>query len=87
MSIAVKQNNTPIKAIDTDLCDFSHELESYCQLLERKLEKIQLKEKVSDSEDEFVLFPGRIIRLRKEVCKHHNKKLTMNGTNKRTVSM
>jgi transposase-like protein len=85
MSIAVKQNNTPIKAIDTDLCDFSHELESYCQLLERKLEKIQLKEKVSDSEDEFVLFPGRIIRLRKEVCKHHNKKLTMNGTNKRTV--
>lgn len=85
MSISVKHNNTPIKAIHTDLCDFSRELESYCLLLEKKLENIQINEKSSNLEDEFVLFPNKLVRLKKEVCKHHNKKLTKNGTNKRTV--
>jgi hypothetical protein len=85
MSILVKHNNTPINAIHTSLCDFSPEIESYCVLLEKKLENIEINKKASDSEDEFVLFPRRLVRLRNEVCKHHNKKLTLNGTNKRTV--
>jgi len=85
MSISVKHNIISIKAIHTDLCDFSPELESYCVLLEKKLENIQINKRSSVSEDEFVLFPGRLVRLRKEICKHHNIKLTKNGTNKRTV--
>ena len=38
MSIAVKQNQTPIKAIHANLTDFSPELDAYCILLEKKLE-------------------------------------------------
>ena len=85
MSIAVKDNSTPIKAIHTNLCDFSHELDSYCVLLEKKLENKENNRKSSDTEDEFVLFPGRLIRLKNEVCKHHKIQLTKNGTNDRTI--
>ena len=85
MSIAVKHNHTPIKAILTALSDFSPELDSYSILLEKKLENIEINEKSSDSEDEFILFPGRLIRLKNEVCKHHNFPLTKNGTNERTI--
>ncbi len=87
MSIAVKHNFTPIKAIHTNLCDFSPELDSYCVLLERKLKHKENNIKSSDSEDEFEIFPGRLIRLKKEVCKYHEIPLTRNGTNKRTVYM
>jgi len=64
MSIAVKHNHTPIKAILTALSDFSPELDSYSILLEKKLENIEINEKSSDSEDEFILFPGRLIQLK-----------------------
>ena len=85
MSLSVKQNTTPIKAIYTNLCDFSPELEPYCLLLEEKLENSQNCEKSSDSEDEFVLSPGRILQLKDEVCRYHGIPLTKNGTNKRTI--
>ena len=85
MSIAVKQNYTSIKAIHTALSDFSSEINSYCVLLERKLENNENNEKSSDCEDKFVLFPGRLIRLKNEVCKCHKIPLTKNGTNKRTI--
>jgi len=85
MSIAVKHNHTPIKAIHTALSDFSPDVDSYSILLEKKLENIEINEKSSDSEDEFILFPGRLIRLKNEVCKHHNFPLTKNGTNERTI--
>ena len=85
MSMAVKHNNTPIKAIYTDLSDFSPVLDSYPILLEKKLENIESNEKSSDSEDDFVLFPGRLIRLKNEICKYHNISLSKNGTNNRTI--
>jgi len=85
MSIAVKYNSTPIKAIYTSLTDFSPELDSYCVLLEKKLENKENNKKPSDSEDKFVLYPGRLIRLKKEMCKHHKIPLTRNGTNDRTI--
>ena len=85
MSIAVKLNQTPIKAIYTSLTDYSSELDSYCALLERKLENKENNKESSDSEDEFALFQGRLVRLRNEKCKYHNIKLTKNGTNNRTV--
>lgn len=85
MSIAVKHNQTPIKAIYTTLCDFSPEIESYSLLLEKKLENIEDNEKSSNSEDKFILFPRKLIRLKDEVCKHHNIPLTKNGTNNRTI--
>lgn len=58
MSIAVKYNQTPIKAIYTNLCDFSPKLESYSSLLEKKLENTESNERSPNFEDEFVLFPG-----------------------------
>lgn len=85
MSLAVKHNNTPIKALYTNLHDFSPELNSYPILLEKKLENIENNKISSDSEDDFVLFPGRLIRLKNEICKFHNIPLTKNGTNKRTI--
>ncbi|TES95116.1 MAG: DDE domain-containing protein, partial [Promethearchaeota archaeon] len=85
MSIAVKQNQTPIKVIHANLTDFSPELDAYCILLEKKLENTEFSDISSDSEDEFVLFPGRLIRLKNEVCKHHKIQLTKNGTNDRTI--
>ena len=85
MSIAVKYNSTPIKTIQTTLNDFSSELDSYCVLLDKKLENTEFNKRSSNSEDEFVLFPEKLIRLKKEVCRHHNVPLTKNGINERTT--
>ena len=45
MSIAVKYNSTPIKTIQTTINDFSSELDSYCVLLDKKLENTEFNKR------------------------------------------
>jgi transposase-like protein len=85
MNASLKINKMPIKQIQTTLMDFSPELEPFCGLLEEKLEGIKNEKRSKSSTDEFVLFPKRLIRLKKEICKKHKIPLTRNGTNDRTV--
>lgn len=84
MNASLKINKTPIKQIQATLMDFSPELEPFCSLLEEKLENIKNRKKSKSSSDEFILFPKKLIRLRKEICKKHRTPLTKNGTNDRT---
>jgi len=85
MSIGLKRNTTPMTQFQTHISDFSDGLEPYCNLLEEKLGDIKKNRKSDDSEDNFVLFLGNLVRLRNEMCRKHGIRLTKNGTDNRTV--
>ncbi len=85
MSIGLKRDLTPITQVQTHISDFLDDLEPYCNLLEVKLGDIKNNKKSDDFKDNFVLFLENLVRLRNEMCRKHDIRLTKNGTDNRTV--
>ena len=85
MSSIMGTNSTPIKSIQTSICDFSWILKVYCYSLEKRLKNKKLTKEFHDLEDIFILNSQNLISLKDPICKKHLIGLSKNNLNKRKI--